>query len=97
MIKKYTKIPVEIEAIQFTGYNNAHCQAFIGDNFDNTRNYPNIKTDRGVMRVNKGDFIIKGVEGEFYPCDPDVFKKTYSNSNECDTEKTSEDNSENKI
>ncbi len=36
-----------------------------------------IKTLEGTMRVNKGDYIIKGVKGEFYPCAPDIFKLTY--------------------
>lgn len=36
-----------------------------------------IETLEGTMRANKGDFIIKGVEGEIYPCKPHIFKKTY--------------------
>lgn len=36
-----------------------------------------IKTLEGIMPANKGDYIIKGVNGEFYPCKPDIFKKTY--------------------
>ena len=36
-----------------------------------------ITTLEGVMEVNKGDYIIKGVKGEFYPCKPDIFKLTY--------------------
>ena len=36
-----------------------------------------IKTLEGVMTANIGDFIIKGVNGEFYPCKPDIFEKTY--------------------
>lgn len=39
--------------------------------------YCEIKTLEGVMRGNGGDFIIKGVSGELYPCKPDIFKKTY--------------------
>ena len=39
--------------------------------------YCEIKTLEGVMRGNGGDYIIKGVEGEIYPCKPDVFEKTY--------------------
>jgi len=36
-----------------------------------------IETLEGEMRANLGDWIIKGVEGEFYPCKPDIFEKTY--------------------
>lgn len=36
-----------------------------------------ISTLEGIMRANKGDWIIKGVNGEFYPCKPDIFEKTY--------------------
>lgn len=36
-----------------------------------------IKTLEGVMKANKGDWIIKGIKGELYPCKPDVFKMTY--------------------
>ena len=36
-----------------------------------------IKTLEGVMRADTGDYIIKGVQGEFYPCKPDIFHATY--------------------
>ena len=36
-----------------------------------------IKTLEGWMRVTAGDYIIKGVRGEFYPCKPDIFELTY--------------------
>ena len=36
-----------------------------------------IVTLEGVMEVRKGDYIIKGVKGEFYPCKPDIFELTY--------------------
>ncbi len=74
---RYRKKPVEIEALQYTGDNKKECETFIEGNFDNTLNYPNIKTLEGVMRVSNGDFIIRGVDGEFYPCKESIFKKTY--------------------
>lgn len=37
----------------------------------------NINTLKGVHHASFGDYIIKGVNGEFYPCNPDIFKKTY--------------------
>lgn len=36
-----------------------------------------INTPEGTMTANENDFIIKGVNGEFYPCKPDIFEKTY--------------------
>jgi hypothetical protein len=36
-----------------------------------------IHTLEGVMKANMGDFIIKGINGEFYPCKSDIFEKTY--------------------
>lgn len=36
-----------------------------------------INTLEGVMTASVGDYIIKGVNGEFYPCKPDIFEKTY--------------------
>jgi len=36
-----------------------------------------IKTPEGDMRAVHGDYIIKGVNGKFYPCKPDIFEKTY--------------------
>lgn len=39
--------------------------------------YIEIDTLEGTMRADLGDFIIKGVQGEFYPCKPDIFEKTY--------------------
>jgi hypothetical protein len=74
---KYRKKPVVIEAIIFEGRNHKECLEFIGKNYDKTLNYPNIKTLEGIMRVDEGDYIIKGVKGEFYPCKPDIFEMTY--------------------
>lgn len=39
---------------------------------------PMIETLEGWLTVSPGDWIIKGVKGEFYPCKPDVFELTYS-------------------
>jgi hypothetical protein len=39
--------------------------------------YIQIQTLEGVMEASVGDWIIKGVKGEFYPCKPDIFKMTY--------------------
>lgn len=47
--------------------------------FDNMSSYivAYIMTLEGVMKAENGDYIIKGVQGEFYPCKPDIFEQTY--------------------
>ena len=77
---KYRKKSIVVEAIIFKGDNFLECKMFIGDNYDNTLNYPNIITSEGIMRVDKGDYIIKepfDKKRGFYPCKPAIFKKTY--------------------
>lgn len=44
------------------------------------RTYVEIETLEGTMQANLGDYIIKGVKGEFYPCKPDIFEETYERS-----------------
>jgi hypothetical protein len=80
MIGLYRKRPVQIEAIQFTGHNDDEIAAFVGNKgFDPIDNRPTwqIHTLEGVMTAEVGDYIIKGVAGEFYPCKPDIFWQTY--------------------
>lgn len=79
---KYRKKPVEIEAVQFTGKNiNEIWETFSAENiYGPTENNPDrllIYTLEGTMRAYIGDFIIKGVKGELYPCKPDIFEATY--------------------
>ena len=81
----YRKKPVVVEAIQFTRNNWEEVKTFV----QGTRNSINIErrldgiatftiaTLEGMMLATEGDFIIKGVQGEFYPCKPDIFEKTY--------------------
>lgn len=45
--------------------------------FEFRRTYCDIKTLEGTMRGDFGDYIIRGVQGEVYPCKPDIFEKTY--------------------
>lgn len=45
--------------------------------FDQRGEYINIETLEGTMRADVGDYIIKGINGEFYPCKPDIFEKSY--------------------
>ena len=77
MIKKYRKKPVVIEAIQWAGNNLSEIDNFIGRTVDNKETTIVIHTLEGDMEASIGDYIIKGVNGEFYPCKPDIFDKTY--------------------
>lgn len=74
---KYRKKAIIIDAIQFTGDNYRECKNFIKDDFDNTLDYPNVRTLSGTVNVEKNDFIIRGIKGEIYPCKPDIFEATY--------------------
>lgn len=83
MIKKYRKKPVEIEAIEYNGFNYPEVQDWIAGCAhvwpDWLHNYGEFKihTLEGDMIASVGDYIIKGINGEFYPCKTDIFEKTY--------------------
>lgn len=79
---KYVKKPVIIEALQWTGDNSLDVAEFCQDSerrYEFKGDALFIHTLEGSMRASKGDYIIKGVNGEFYPCKPDIFEKTYAN------------------
>lgn len=82
---KYRKKPVVIEARQFTPQNILDLRdwiasgghgVYVGWNAQ-VGDYIEIDTLEGTMRAEVGDWIIKGVKGEFYPCKPDIFEQTY--------------------
>lgn len=83
----YRKKPVVIEARQFTEANGPALRAWmILRGFETAQLLPRngdiepslvIPTLEGDMRADLGDWIIRGVKGEFYPCKPDVFEQTY--------------------
>ncbi len=93
MIKKYIKKPVQIEAIQLKEDNIIEVFDFLdGVNYKETKSseeledfseamleqgYIEIETLEGMMKASFGDYIIKGIKGEFYPCKPDIFIATY--------------------
>lgn len=84
MIKKYRKKPVEIEAIQYIGNNVEEVEEFVGNQllrYNNTQEENNyslgIPTLEGIMEASVGDYIIRGVKNEFYPCKPEIFRITY--------------------
>ena len=82
---KYRKKPVVIEAIKFTRKNFAEIEAFTNgkaykmttERTLNGRCFCYISTLEGEHIASEGDYIIKGVAGEFYPCKPDIFEETY--------------------
>lgn len=78
-MNKYRKKPVVIEAVQWTGKNGEEITKFISINtsFDIHDDVIEINTLEGTMLANIGDYVIKGINGEFYPCKPDIFEKTY--------------------
>lgn len=91
MAKKYRKKPVVIEAVQWTGQNVSEIDEFTkgtalwasnlvkycppSEQYKST--VLEIPTLEGNHRASIGDFIVKGVNGEFYPCKPEIFAKTY--------------------
>lgn len=83
MICKAKKKPIEIEFIQFTGSESAKKIEQWSSNkaryaIDKKANQTLlVYTKEGLMVANLDDYIIKGVHGEFYPCKPDIFHKTY--------------------
>ena len=82
---KYRKKPVVIEAIQFTRHTWEDIKVFTNDNATNYRcekmiggkAYCDIQTLEGVIKATERDYIIKGVQGEFYPCKSEIFEQTY--------------------
>lgn len=74
---RYRKKPVEIEAVQWTGQNLQEIKAFcpVALHCNGSLIIPTLE---GEHLASPGDFIIKGVAGEFYPCKPDIFSKTYN-------------------
>jgi hypothetical protein len=79
----YRKKPVVVEAVQLRDLEVRTLMAlqnFAGlgnDVFEAVEDGVLIDTLEGKMKASVGDFIIKGVQGEFYPCKPDIFEKTY--------------------
>lgn len=83
---RYRKKPVEIEARQLTPTSADALAQWCGglviteiDPLDPEVTYVgmNIPTLEGKMRASQGDYIIKGIQGEFYPCKPEIFEATY--------------------
>lgn len=83
---RYRKVPVEIDAIRFTGSNLDEIAEFVGEMpphrdiavLGELALYKiTITTLEGELFASPGDWIIRGVQGELYPCKPDIFEATY--------------------
>lgn len=78
---KYKKKPVIIEALQWDGAEESWLKLveFVGPSLIGRPEFNTviIKTLEGDMYGSSGDFIIKDIKGEFYPCKPDIFEATY--------------------
>jgi hypothetical protein len=81
MVQRFRKKPVVVEAIQFMGENVDAIIEFCGSK---VKSHPVtgvvIITLEGYMTASNLDWIIKDVNGEFYPCKPDIFEKTYESA-----------------
>jgi hypothetical protein len=89
MTRKFKKKPVIVEAVEYTGVNFKEVKMFCLGAKDRQHLgeiiIPTLEDghDKAAVHVAEpGDFIIKGVEGEFYPCKPDIFRKTYEEVHE---------------
>ena len=79
---KFRKKPVVIEAHQLTVDNMEFVEAWCRGSIKGIKlpvedRCIDIQTLEGEMRANIGDYVIKGIQGEFYPCKPDIFEATY--------------------
>lgn len=85
MVKLYKKKPVVVEAMQFTrdswdelvSFTNGKATAFNKSLILEDTFICSINTLEGPMTATEGDYIIRGIKGEFYPCKPDIFWNTY--------------------
>ena len=79
--KTYRKKPVEIEAWQLNRENAYDIVEWINESGGTASTtiygHINIWTLEGKMKAETGDYVIQGVQGEFYPCKPDIFAETY--------------------
>ena len=82
MVRKQARKAVVISAVQFTGENISEILDFANNEksvgYDTVKNQYYIKTLEGNHYITNGDYIIRGVEGEYYPCKERIFEKTYT-------------------
>ena len=85
-MKQYVKKPIPVSALQWTGENLEEIKAFCTDSNGQEKCFTNhsdlwIHTREGQLKAVFGDYIMKGIEGEFYPCGEQIFLKTYDEFN----------------
>jgi len=79
-VAKFRKKPVVIDAVRYVGDNFNEVRWFVGNGVPLHQvgdSKLGIQTLEGVAYASPGDWIIRGVKGEFYPCKPDIFEATY--------------------
>ena len=80
--RKFRKKPVVIEAMQWDGSMQSQAEIVTWsdgkvEGWYDSDYFLSVKTLEGDMKAIKGDWIIRGVKGEYYPCKPDIFAATY--------------------
>ena len=79
---RYRKKPVVIEAVKWNGVKVSEVVDWVREALEDNTLFRMgcdviVDTLEGKMKASPGDYIIKGVQGELYPCKPDIFEKTY--------------------
>ena len=86
-MQKFRKKPVVIEAIQWDGTGDTFSH-LLDEGMDGTFAHHEgllcISTPEGLLTAHEGDWIIKGIKGEFYPVKPGIFEQTYEKMEESD-------------
>ena len=77
MTKTFVKNPIKVQAIQYTGNNYDEISGFTNGNIFQYDEKVVIKTHAGYRYIEKGDWIIRDVTGQFILRKPDIFEKTY--------------------
>lgn len=78
LTRRYRKKPVEITAAHFTdAAAGGRIAAWAGGSNERSPHEIQIETPEGTMTASLGDYVIRGVAGEFYPCKPEIFDATY--------------------
>ena len=83
MVKTYMKKPIQIEAIQWNGKNFDEIKKFCKDTiiaYDGELVIPTLEDGKFIKAkhvATEGDYVIKGIRGEFYFCKEDIFNETY--------------------
>jgi hypothetical protein len=86
-MKQYVKKPIPVSALQWTGDNLEDIKAFCTDSNGQEKCFTNhddlwIHTREGQLMAKVRDYVMKGIEGEFYPCAESIFLKSYDEFNE---------------